>query len=112
MTTAKRGDLITVALQGDLGKPRPAIVIQSDYLITHSVLVCPPTSTAVDEPLYRLPIVPTPGNGLRVESYVMVEKISAIPRWKVGEVLGRIDDAQLVALNRMLAEITGLFDDA
>ena len=112
MTTARRGDLITVALRGDFGKPRPAVIIQSDYLTTHSVLVCPLTSDPIDAPLYRLAIPAAPANGLRVDSYVMAEKISAIPRWKLGGVIGRLDDEQIVALNRLLAEITGLLDDA
>lgn len=73
----RRGDLVMVALQGDYGKPRPALVIQSDLFDGHpSVTILPITSELVEAPLFRLSVDPTPGNGLRKRSQVMVDKIS------------------------------------
>ncbi len=75
----KRGDLITVALSGDYGKPRPALVIQSDFLSeTDSILVCLLTSTIRAAPLYRLSLPHGDRTGLREPSQVMVDKIMAI----------------------------------
>lgn len=107
----KRGDLATVALQGDYGKPRPAVVIQSDWLSgTDSILICPLTSTLRDAPLYRLTVEPSVGNGLSRVSQVMVDKIFAVRRDKLGQRLGRLEDKELLALNRMLAVAIGMAD--
>ena len=65
----KRGDIVTVALASDYGKPRPAVVIQSDWLDeTDSVLVCLFTSTVRDAPIFRLTVEPSPSNGLQAIS--------------------------------------------
>lgn len=70
----RRGDLVTIALQGDLGKPRPALVIQSDLFDEHpSVTVLPVTSELRDTPLFRITIEPNAENGLQKPSQVMVE---------------------------------------
>ncbi len=107
----KRGDIVTVAAPGDYGKPRPAIVIQSDWLkAADSVLVALLTSSLAEAPLYRLQLEPTETNGLKVTSQVMVDKIIAMPRTKCGRTLGRIDDAGLIALNHMLSVMIGLAD--
>ncbi len=107
----RRGDIVTVAAAGDYGKPRPAIVIQSDLLkATDSILVSLMTSTIVDAPLYRLVVEPSSSNGLRVASQIMVDKIIAMPREKCGELIGRIDNAKLARLNHMLAVVVGLAD--
>jgi mRNA interferase MazF len=107
----KRGDLAIVSAAGDYGKPRPAIVIQSDWLkATDSVLVALLTSALVDAPLYRLQIEPTDANGLKAPSQVMVDKIIAMPREKCGRVIGRIDENALIALNHMLSVVVGLAD--
>jgi mRNA interferase MazF len=107
----KRGDLAIVSAAGDYGKPRPAIVIQSDWLkATDSVLVALLTSALVDAPLYRLQIEPTDANGLKAPSQVMVDKIIAMPREKCGRVIGRIDETALIALNHMLSVVVGLAD--
>ena len=75
----RRGDIVTVAMQGDYGKPRPAVVIQSDWLgETDSVLVCLFTSTLRDAPFHRLTLEPTPESGLQVVSQVMVDKIMTV----------------------------------
>lgn len=107
----KRGDLVTVAVAGDYGKPRPAVVIQSDHLAeTDSVLVCLLTSTLRDAPLYRLTLEPTPANGLNVCSQIMVDKIMAVRRDRCGGPIGRLEEAQIRELNRRLALVTGLSD--
>jgi mRNA interferase MazF len=107
----KRGDLIVVAAPEDYGKPRPAVVIQSDALEeTGSLLVCLLTTTQRPAPFYRLPLEPTPENGLREASDVMVDKIFALPRGKCGEPIGRLTPAQIGALNHRLALVIGLVD--
>lgn len=80
-----RGDLVTIALQGDLGKPRPALVIQANPFSEHvSVTVLPVTSTLVDAPLLRITIQPNAENGLRKPSQVMVDKTMTVKRAKIG----------------------------
>jgi mRNA interferase MazF len=107
----KRGDLVIVSAPGDYGKPRPAVVIQSDWLkATDSVLVALLTSTLADAPLYRLQIEPSEANGLKVPSQVMIDKIVAMPREKCGRVIGRIDESVVIALNHMLSVVVGIAD--
>jgi len=101
---------VIVAMQGDYGKPRPAVVIQSDWLDTDSVLVCLFTSMLRDTPFYRLTVEPTPENGLQVVSQIMVDKIVAVRRDKCSTVIGRLDDATILLLNQMLALVVGLAD--
>jgi mRNA interferase MazF len=106
----KRGDIVLVVARGDYGKPRPAVIVQSDlYNITHaSLIVCLLTSELVKAPLFRLSILPKPENGLREVSQIMVDKLLAIPRERVHDIIGTIDDATLLALNRCLALMLGL----
>ncbi len=107
----KRGEIVTVAVQGDYGKPRPAVVIQSDWLAeTESVLVCLLTSTTRETPLYRLTVPSTPETGLRQVSQIMVDKIMAVRRDKCGPAIGRLDEVATLALNRLLALVIGLAD--
>ena len=107
----KRGDIVTVAAPGDYGKPRPAVVIQSDWLAnTDSVLVVLMTSVLAETPIYRLSVEATPKTGLKVDSQVMVEKILAVPREKCGPTVGRLDETALIALNHMLSVVIGLAD--
>jgi mRNA interferase MazF len=108
----RRGDLVIVAASGAYtGKPRPAVVVQSDRLPPlDSVLVVLITSEIVDAPLYRLSIAPTKANGLLEPSQVMVDKIVALPRDKCGHAIGRLDEAALIVLNRMLSTVLGLAD--
>jgi mRNA interferase MazF len=106
----KRGDVVTVATSGDYGKPRPAVVVQTDLLNdTHaSVVVCLVTSTLVDAPLLRLTVEPSPRSGLQRRSQVMVDKIVSVPREKIGSRIGVLDDEALLALSRALAFVIGL----
>ncbi|HEX3673127.1 MAG TPA: type II toxin-antitoxin system PemK/MazF family toxin [Rhizomicrobium sp.] len=107
----KRGDIVTVATQGDYGKPRPAVVIQSDRLDgTDSILVCLVTSTVRAAPLFRLDVPGSVATGLRVPSQVMADKIMAVRRDKCGPAIGRLDATTLVSLSRMLALLTGITD--
>jgi mRNA interferase MazF len=104
-----RGDLVTVALHGDQGKPRPALVVQADHLSDLlAVTILPLTSTLVDAPLLRITIAPTPQNGLSRPSQVMIDKIQTPPRNRLGPVFGHLDAAAMVAVNRSLAVFLGL----
>ncbi len=107
----KRGDVVTVAVRGDYGKPRPAVVIQSDFLDqSESVLVAMLTSTLRDAPLYRLMIEPTEKNRLQAPSQIMVDKIAASPRARCGPVVGRLLPDEMLALNGLLSVMIGLAD--
>ncbi len=107
----RRGDIVTVAVSGDYGKPRPAVVIQANQFDdTDSVLVCQITSTERDTPIYRLKVGPGAGTGLRELSYVMADKIVAAKRSKCGRVIGHLSEGHMIALDRMLATMIGLAD--
>ena len=107
----KRGDIVTVVGSGDYGKPRPAVVVQSDLLrAASSVLVALLTSSIADAPLYRLSLEPSATNGLQLPTQIMIDKILAIPREKCGKLIGRLDDGAMIALNHMLAVIVGVAD--
>lgn len=99
---------MTISLPGDFGKPRPALVIQSDQFIeTATVSVLLMTGTLVDAPLIRMDIVPDTDNGLRKPSQIMVDKVMTVRRDKVGEAFGRLDDKTMVSVNRALALFLG-----
>jgi mRNA interferase MazF len=101
----RRGDVVAVAVQGDYGKPRPAVVVQSDlFNETHpSISLLPLTSTIVDAPLIRLTIDPGRENGLSRVSQVMVDKVLTLPREKIGATIGRLDDDVMIRVTRALA---------
>ena len=106
-----RGDLVTVALQGDHGKPRPALVIQSNlFRDTETIAVLLMSSTLVETPLGRVAVEPSDENGLRAPTQVMVDKPMAVPVRKIGPVFGRLDDPTMVAVNRALALFLGIAD--
>lgn len=95
--------------RGDLGKPRPALVIQSDLFDAHpSVTILPVTGDLRATPLFRITVNPTEGNGLNKPSQVMVDKPQSVSREKIGAVLGHLDDAAMLAVNRALAVFLGL----
>lgn len=100
-----RGDVIVSAGPGDFGKPRPAVVVQSDlFNPTHaSIVICPITSYLVDAPLFRLMVRPSAENGLKIESQIMVDKITAVRRERIGRRAGRMSDAEMSAIDRALA---------
>ena len=100
---------MTVALQGDLGKPRPALVVQADrFAMTASVTVLPVTSTVIDAPLLRLSVTPDERNGLRKTSQVMIDKPSTVSRDKIGPTFGIANDTVMLSVNRALALFLGL----
>jgi mRNA interferase MazF len=106
----KRGELVTVALPGDYGKPRPAVVVQADlFNETHaSVTVAPVTSTLVNAPLFRLAVEPTVRNGLRALSQVMIDKLTTVRRERMGATIGELDPETLTRVNRALALWLGI----
>jgi len=104
----RRGDLVTIALQGAYGKPRPALIVQSDLFAEHpSVTILPVTSELLDTPLFRVQVESSPDNGLRKRSQVMVDKVQSVPREKIGAVFGRLDDEAMLSVNRALAVFLG-----
>jgi mRNA interferase MazF len=105
----KRGDLVSVAMQGDFGKPRPALVIQADLFDEHAtVTVLPVTSTLVATPLFRITVQPTAVNGLQKPSQVMADKAVTLKRDKLGQAFGRIDADTMVEVERCLAVFLGI----
>ena len=110
MDRVKRGDLVVVTVAGDYGKPRPAVVVQADvFNETHaSVTVVPVTSTLVDAPLFRLTLEPSPTNGLRSLSQIMVDKVTTVRRARIGSTIGHIEDDTLLRLSRALALWVGI----
>lgn len=104
-----RGDFVTVAMAGDFGKPRPALVIQADLFNEHSsITVLPVTGTLVRAPLLRITVQPSVENGLKKPSQVMVDKAMTIKRDKIGPAFGRIDADALVEIERCLALFLGI----
>ena len=104
-----RGDFVTVAVQGDFGKPRPALVILADQFSEHSsVTVLPVTSTLVAAPFLRITVEPSADNGLRKPSQVMVDKAVTIRREKIGKPIGRIDVNALIEIERCLTLFLGI----
>ena len=105
----RRGELVTVAMPGDFGKPRPALVIQADqFERTGTVTVLLISGTLVDAPLIRLTIQPTPANGLHKPSQVMVDKAMSVKRDRLGPVFGRLDDEAMLSVTRTLAVFLGI----
>ena len=105
----RRGDFVTIAMQGDFGKPRPALVIQSDSFDEHAtVSVLPVTSTLVAAPLLRITVQASPENGLQKPSQVMVDKAMTVKRHKVGLAFGRIEADAMVEVERCLAVFLGI----
>ena len=104
-----RGDFVTIAMQGDFGKPRPALVIQANQFDEHAtVTVLPVTSTLVAAPLLRITVAPSAETGLQKPSQVMVDKAMTVKRGKLGQSFGRIDADALVEVERCLAVFLGI----
>jgi len=100
----RRGDLVFVAMQGDHGKPRPALVVQSDLFDQlQTVTVLPLISSGFVPALTRIDIAPSSSNGLRVASQIVVHRPATIGRDKVSRVIGRADPTTMVAVTRALA---------
>jgi mRNA interferase MazF len=108
----RRGDLVTVAATGDYGKPRPAVIVQTDAFPERhsSVVVCQLTSELVEAPDFRVTIDPNPENGLRLISQVMADKPVTIRRERIGQKIGRLSNQDMARLNAALAFVLGLAD--
>jgi mRNA interferase MazF len=108
----RRGDVVTVAAAGNYGKPRPAIIVQTDaFPETHaSVIVYQVTSELTDAPDFRITIDPSNENGLRLRSQVMVDKPVTVRRERIGQAIGRLDTEDVRRLNAALAFVMGLAD--
>lgn len=104
-----RGDFVTIAMQGDFGKPRPALVIQADQFNEHATAtILPVTSTLIAAPLLRITVQPSEENGLQKPSQVMVDKTLTVKRDKIGPSFGRIDANVMVEVERCLALFLGI----
>ncbi len=106
----RRGEIWTVSGGASYtGKPRPAVILQDNsFDATASITLCAFTSDPTDAPLFRLVIEPTETNGLRAASRLMIDKISTVPKDKLGEKIGRLDDADIVRLNQAVLVFLGL----
>ena len=106
----RRGEVVVCAAPGDYGKPRPAVVVQSDlFNPTHaSVSVCPITSELQDAPLFRLTIDPARGNGLRARSQVMIDKLQSLRRDRIRRSIGVLSGTQLKKVDAALRLWLGL----
>ncbi len=105
----RRGDLVTVAVQGDFGKPRPALIVQADAFAENAtVTVLLVSSALVDAPLLRLTVQPDATNGLRRPSQIMIDKAMTIMQTKLGEAFGRLDGDAMVEVERRLAVFLGI----
>ncbi len=106
----KRGDIYTAAARGAYtGKSRPVVIVQDDrFDATASVSVCPVTTNTVEAPLMRILVEPSEQNGLDRPSFLMVDKVTTVPRRNLQDHLGRLGDHQLVQLNRALMVFFGL----
>ncbi len=106
----KRGEVWTVSGGKDYaGKPRPVVIVQDDsFDATDSITVCAFTTDPTEAPLFRLRVEPNERNGLRSTSRLMVDKITTVPKPKVGERIGRLDDEDVVRLNQAVMVFLGL----
>lgn len=106
----RRGEVWTVSGGKDYaGKPRPVVILQDDsFDATDSITICSFTTDPTEAPLFRLPVEPNMRNGLRSPSRLMVDKITSVPKSKVGERLGRLDDEDVVRLNQAVIVFLGL----
>ena len=106
----KRGEIWTVSGgSAYTGKPRPAVILQDDrFDATQSVTVCSFTTNPTEAPLFRIPVDPSEENGLDEPSRLMVDKITTVPRNRVGSRIGRLDEQDIVRLNRAILVFLGL----
>ena len=110
----RRGEIWTIAGGKDYaGKARPAVILQDDrFDATASITICPFNTDPTDAPLFRLPIVPNEGNGLHAVCRLMVDKITTVSKTKIGSRVGRLDDEDVVRLNRAVLVFLGLAGSA
>ncbi|MDE1149970.1 MAG: type II toxin-antitoxin system PemK/MazF family toxin [Azospirillaceae bacterium] len=108
----RRGDVVVVAATGNYGKPRPAVVVQTDaFPETHAfVIICQMTNELVDAPDFRIDIEADPRNGLREPSQIMVDKPVTVRRERIGQVIGHLDPNEIAKLDAAIALVMGLAD--
>lgn len=106
----KRGEIWTIAGEKDYaGKPRPAVIVRDDaFEHIESVTVCNFTTNAIDLPSMRVQVEPSPRNGLREISRLMVEKVTSVRKTRMGKRIGRLDDADMARLDQVLIVYLGL----
>ena len=105
----KRGDIALVVLQGELGKPRPGVIVQSDELGALSSLIVCPMSSHIDAPNQMRPVVdPTAQNGLLVRTQIMTDKLNTLRRDRVRRVIGTLDSDARERLDTALLLVLGL----
>ena len=105
----KRGTLVTVAIQGDFGKGRPALVVQSDLFANHaSVTVLLMSSALVDAPILRINVAPSLQNGLNLNSQIQIDKMFTVRTEKLGNVIGELEDDTMISVNRAMLVFLGL----
>jgi len=106
----RRGDIWTVSGGKDYaGKSRPVVIVQDDsFDATDSITICAFTTDPTEAPLFRLPVAPNERNGLHSSSRLMVDKITTVPKSKVGERVGRLEDEDVVRLNQAVTVFLGL----
>jgi len=106
----KRGDVVLMVAPGDLGKPRPGVIVQGDELgeRTTTLLICPMSSDLQESPRLRSIVEPSAKNGLRLHSQIMTEKVTPVRRDRVRRVLGSLDPSALDRLDRALLVVLGL----
>ena len=106
----RRGDIWTVAGGKDYaGKARPIVILQDDSFDgTASISICAFTTDDTDAPLFRLPVEPNERNGLRIPCHLMVDKVTTVAKSKVGAHIGRLDDEDILRLNRAVLVFLGL----
>ncbi|MCK8782186.1 type II toxin-antitoxin system PemK/MazF family toxin [Rhizobium sp. NTR19] len=102
--------MVTAAFQGDLGKPRPAVILQADECIEDHVtlLLCPFSTFLTDAAIFRPTVVPSPENGLQATSQIMVDKMTHLRKPAIGRVIGRLNDDEMQRLEAAVIAITGL----
>ncbi|HID7197783.1 TPA: type II toxin-antitoxin system PemK/MazF family toxin [Klebsiella pneumoniae] len=103
-----RGNIVTVAFQGDLGKPRPALVMQSDLLDELQSVIVLPITSEIRDAAFRITIEPNPTNGLKYLSQVMVDKIATLSETKIGSTIGQLDNERMRAVERALLWVVGI----
>ena len=108
----RRGDVVIVAAAGDYGKPRPAVIVQTDaFPETNAfVVICQLTSELVEAPAFRIAIDPSKSNGLRARSQIMADKPVTVRRARIGQSIGRLNEGDIGRLHAALAFVMGLAD--
>lgn len=106
----KRGDVVLILMQGDIGKPRPGVIVQSDDVTkaATSILVCPMSSDVREPGIVRPIVEPSEANGLHVRSQIMTDKLVPVRNDRVRRTLGSLDDEAVERLDRALLIVLGL----